>query len=103
MQALFYDYAAALATHVNHFTNLANRDNPGILGWELLEGAKDLHSRGSTLQVGNLCSPPAECTLSMGTPYNITAGDHKHSIRATAVKWKGKAHEPNKTVSRQAA
>lgn len=50
-QALFYDYMTALATHVNAFTGLAYRDDPAVLGWELMEGAADPQSRGEDLQV----------------------------------------------------
>ncbi|KAF5828081.1 hypothetical protein DUNSADRAFT_18253 [Dunaliella salina] len=49
-RALYYDYMTALATRVNQFTNLAYRDDPTVLGWDIMEGARDPERRGEALQ-----------------------------------------------------
>lgn len=52
LQALFYDYMTALATHVNVFTGLQYRHDPALLGWDLAHKPRNPGSMaGEKLQV----------------------------------------------------
>jgi len=50
-QALYYDYMTALSTQVNKFTGLAYRNDPTILGWDIMDSPRDPQSKGEALQV----------------------------------------------------
>lgn len=66
LQALFYDFITALAVHTNPFTGLAFRDDPSVLGWDLLSGARDPRSRGEELQASG-CGGPNTHSCDGGT------------------------------------